>query len=281
MIEVRVPATSANLGPGFDTLGLALNIYGRFVFREANRKISSQHLALRAYRQTLDYIGVEGPDLSVETAECIPIGKGLGSSAACIVAGILTAIHVTGAEVSLKERLALAAKIEGHPDNVTPALLGGLVASGWKDNELLSGRMSIAPNLAFGILIPSFALSTTKSRQVVPQEVRLTDVVYNLSQLALSLSALERGDEELLRQVFDDRLHQPTRFPLISGARELFELARDKGALAVTLSGAGPSLLLIRRIDDPLEGLQAALKEQALPWELRLCQISLDGATIL
>lgn len=280
MFEVRVPATSANLGPGFDTLGMALNLYGCFVFEENDGSQNAEHLALTAYADMLDRLGTSGPSLAVRSEETIPIGKGLGSSAACIVAGVLAACHVSGRMIGMDEILSSAAKIEGHPDNVAPALLGGLVASGWQDGRIVTGRLPVADALSFALLIPSHELPTKTARQVLPESVPFSDAVYNLSQLACSLSALADGDAALVRQVFKDRLHQPYRFPLIEDARHLTALAREQGALAVMLSGAGPALFLIRRRGDRLDGLKNALSGSSNRWSLQLCDMDTNGAAL-
>ena len=246
MFEVRVPATSANLGPGFDTLGMALNLYGCFVFEENDGSQNAEHLALTAYADMLDRLGTSGPSLAVRSEETIPIGKGLGSSAASIVAGVLAACHVSGRMI-------------------------GLIAT---------GRLPGADALSFALLIPSHELPTKTARQVLPESVPFSDAVYNLSQLACSLSALADGDAALVRQVFKDRLHQPYRFPLIEDARHLTALAREQGALAVMLSGAGPALFLIRRRGDRLDGLKNALSGSSNRWSLHLCDMDIIGAVL-
>jgi homoserine kinase len=280
MFEVRVPATSANLGPGFDSLGIALNIYGKFVFEKTCSPPEANHLTIMSYKKTLERLQVKGPDLRVRIPQVIPVGKGLGSSAACIVAGVLAAKHVSGKDVSKHELLQIAAEIEGHPDNVAPALIGGLVSSGLRDGEVFSGRLFISRKISFALLIPTFSLATSKSRKVLPKSVPFSDASYNLSQLGLSISALASGDPQLICHAFDDRLHQPYRFPLIDEAERLIELAKENGALAVALSGAGPSLLLIRQKGDRLEGLIPGLAECKSPWRLRLCRPDMKGALL-
>lgn len=279
MFEIIVPATSANLGPGFDSLGLALSLSGRFVFRPAETDPSS-HLTLQAYQKTLAELNRSGPTLSVTTPQEIPIGKGLGSSAACIVAGILAAEHVMQQVIPLEQKLALAARIEGHPDNTTPAILGGLVASGWQDDKLLTGRLALSDKLAWAVLIPQAGLATKKARAVLAREVSFQDATYNLAQLALSISALAGGEEDLIRQAFGDRLHQPKRLALIPQAEQVMALAKQHGALAVMLSGAGPSLLLIRRAGDELTSLGPALKGLSGGWRLELLEMSQQGARL-
>ncbi len=280
MFEIRVPATSGNLGPGFDSLGLALNIYGRFVFEETSLP-DTEHLAVKAYRRALEWMDATGPDLHVTTPQEIPIGKGLGSSAACIVSGVLAAQYISGKDISKHVLLQMATAIEGHPDNVAPALFGGLVSSGMRGDDVFAGKLPLSDKLAFAILIPPFTLSTSKARQILPKNVPFSDATYNLSQLGLSISALASGDPELIRHAFDDRLHQPYRFPLIEEADHLIEMARESGALAVTLSGAGPSLLLIRQEGDKLEQLIPRLAECKNQWKFRLCLPDVEGAVLV
>ncbi len=281
MFEVRVPATSGNLGSGFDSLGLALNIYGRFVFEEVPSPPSDKsHLTIKAYQRALQWMNTTGPHLQVQTPQVIPVGKGLGSSAACIVAGVLAARHMSGKNIPTQVLLQMATEIEGHPDNVAPALFGGLVSSGWRDKKVFSGKLPLSKKISFALLIPSFSLSTSKARNVLPKRIPFSDAVYNLSQLGLSISALASGDSELIRHAFDDRLHQPYRFPLIEEADHLIGIAKKSGALAVTLSGAGPSLLLIRQEGDRLEELIPRLAEFKNHWELRLCLPDMEGAIL-
>lgn len=280
MFEVKVPATSANLGPGFDALGIALRYHGRFVFEETNEAMDISHLALRAYSQALGWMGEKGPQLRVKTPRMIPVGKGLGSSAACIVAGVLAARHVSGSDISTLDLLTMAARIEGHPDNVTPAFVGGLTASGWKEESLTFGKLPLSRKLSFALLIPSFSLPTAKSRSALPKKVDFSDASFNLSQLALSISALSSGEPDVIAGSFGDRLHQPYRFPLIHQAEELIEIAKESGALAVMLSGAGPSLLLLRRKGDPLSGLREKLPTLDKRWKLRLAEADHRGAEL-
>lgn len=279
MFEVRVPATSGNLGPGFDSLGLALDIYGRFVF-ESTSSPDPEHLTIRAYRRALEWMDATGPDLNVYTPHAIPVGKGLGSSAACIVAGVLAAQHISGEKISKHEILQIATAIEGHPDNVAPAIFGGLVSSGMRGDEVYAGKLPLSDKLAFAVLIPPFTLSTSKARQILPKNVAFSDATYNLSQLGLSICSLANGDPQLIRHAFDDRLHQPYRFPLVEEADQLIEIAKENGALAVTLSGAGPSLLLIREKGEKLEGLIPQLAECKNQWKVRLCLTDTEGAKL-
>lgn len=280
MFEVRVPATSANLGPGFDTLGIALRLYGEFIFKETTGPEDTKHLALKAYRQALRQLDAEGVNLHVHVSRTIPVGKGLGSSAACIVAGVMAAYHVAKKEISPKELLKTAAGIEGHPDNVTPAFLGGLIASSWEGGEISYGALPLSKKLSFALLIPTFSLPTAKARKALPAKLSFKDAAFNLSQLGLTISALGSGEEDLLTSAFQDRLHQPYRFQLIEDSLQLIDLAKKRGALAVALSGAGPSLLLIRRKRDPLQGLQEDLQKLKKRWKLRLLEADRHGAKL-
>ena len=277
MFRIIVPATSGNLGPGFDSLGIALNIYGHFVFEDSSSS-DADHLAVKAYQKALEWMDAKGPGIKVHTPQEIPMARGLGSSAACIVAGVLAAGHVSGKDVPKSELLQMATEIEGHPDNVAPALYGGLVSSGLRNGRAFSGKLALSEKLSFAVLIPDFHLSTAKSRSVLPKSISLSDATYNLSQQGLSISALANGDPELISHAFDDKLHQPYRFPLVDEAEKLIAIAKESGALAVTLSGAGPSLLLIRKKGDELKSLIPRLSELKNTWELRICQADTQGA---
>ncbi|MEW6423326.1 MAG: homoserine kinase [Bacillota bacterium] len=257
MVHVQVPATAANLGPGFDCLGMALQLYNTVEMARANSGLFIEvqgegaaeiardegnivyRAAMRLFKQTES----TPPGLKIKLVNNIPVARGLGSSAAAIVGGLIAANILAGNKLSQKELLALAANLEGHPDNVAPALFGGIVVSVAGDGEIKYAKIAPPPALKVVLAIPEFSLLTKTARDVLPQLVSLQDAVFNLGRLALLITAFFRGDLSLLPAAVEDRLHQPYRASLVPGMKKVMAAARLAGARGVCLSGAGPSLL--------------------------------------
>jgi homoserine kinase len=178
----------------------------------------------------------------------IPFGAGLGSSAAAIVSGIVAAAALLDIPQDKEDQLDCATQIEGHPDNVGPCLMGGLVAAILENHQVIARKFEIAP-LSLMIVVPDFHFSTRRARAVLPEELSRHDAIFNLGRLALLTNALARGDLQLLTSAMQDKLHQPYRIPIIPGAAKAFAAAKQNGAAAVVISGAGPSLLIVLHND--------------------------------
>lgn len=263
LFSVKVPATSANLGPGFDCLGIAIGLFNEMTLRiQPAFEIEMTGIASDALPKDRTNAVVQAIDTILADAEAvhvprnfrlhlnnhIPVGSGLGSSASAIVGGLLLgqaliAYYEPEKTPNRRRILELAAAIEGHPDNVSPALFGGASLT-WLDDEgeLRYIRVPTPSGLFFVVATPSFALPTEISRQVVPTQVARADAVFNIAQASRLMIALCTGDLQLLRGGYGDRLHEPFRKKLIPGFHEVAHAAHIKGALATTLSGAGPSL---------------------------------------
>ncbi len=256
-IVVTVPATCANLGPGFDCLGLALGLHNQVTFsqRAHGLKITvqgegagqiplgSDNLTARAAALLFDYAGVPLPGFHIHLANRIPVSSGLGSSAAAVIAGLMGASAFLPTPPTQQELLQLATRLEGHPDNITPAMLGGLTLIIQDGERLVVERIEI-PTLPILIVLPEFALATAQARAALPAQVSQADAVFNASRLALLLRALQVGDVTTLRLAMQDRLHQPYRIPLVPGMRQAFDAVQRAGA-ATALSGAGPSMVIL------------------------------------
>lgn len=296
MIQIQVPATSANLGSGFDALGLALSLYNRVWMQECDQiKISSadhvevpaddQNLIYTAARKLYQACGKSLSGLEIIQENNIPMASGLGSSSACIVAGLVGANHLLGCPMSPQELLELAASIEGHPDNTSPALSGGLTVSAMDQGKVYSVRLPVADTLRFAVFVPPFPLKTELARSVLPESYPRSDVVYNLSRSALMAAALSQGDFKSIRIAVQDRIHQPYRFPLIPGADTVFETAAKLGALGTYISGAGPTIIaIIPPSDVPVFQKKAlALLEQngVQGWGLHLLTTDPIGAHVV
>jgi homoserine kinase len=249
---IRVPASSANLGPGFDALGLALGVYLQCRFRPAAR-LSIRAAGLDAglistgadnlIWQIAQQVGADQP-VELEIDNAIPIGKGLGSSAAAVTAGVVIGAEIAGLDWDRTRILDEAARIEGHPDNVAPCILGGLVAAAIDcSGAVRAVRHDLHPDYRVAVVVPDFVLPTEKSRAVLPATYRREDAIFNLQRVALLLSALATGATQVFPAALEDRLHQPYRTPLVPGLGRILAL-RAPGLLGCALSGAGPSVLV-------------------------------------
>ena len=261
MVKVIVPATSANVGAGFDALGLALSMHNTVTLEESDRidilasdgtliPTGTGNLVYRSAKAVFDQLGQPLKGIRIRQENPIPMARGLGSSSACIVAGILGANALLGSPLTQRQMLTLATSIEGHPDNVAPAMLGGFVTSVYDEGQVYTVKKDIDEALAFAAFVPDFPLLTAKARAALPQMVSHKDAVYNLSRAALATAAFCDGDYELLGVATKDALHQSYRLPLIPGGDELFDFALDLGALAVYISGAGPTIMAVVRRSD-------------------------------
>lgn len=255
-LRVRVPATTANLGPGFDCLGLALDWWNTITVEPIERGLEveclceaaelpcdDRNLVVRAMRAVFRRVHRTVPPLHLEIDCDVPVGRGLGSSASAIVGGVVAANAWLGNPFSRDELLKLASDMEGHPDNVAPALLGGFVISLREGKELTTVRISVPQDLKCILFVPDNGLSTHHARQVLPRRVLREDAVYNIGRTALWVAALQTRHWEWLDLATGDRLHQPYRAHLVPGMQPLFETARRAGAHGVALSGAGPSVI--------------------------------------
>lgn len=261
MIKVSVPASSANLGAGFDALGVALTLYNHIWMEEADGCIiesadeldiptDETNLVYQAAKTLYDYCGKPFRGLYIKQESNIPMTRGLGSSSACLIGGLLGANTLIGSPLSRAELCNLATKMEGHPDNVAPALLGGLVTSVVEQDQVYTTSLPVSPEIAFAVFIPDFALSTEKARAVLPETVSREDAIYNLSRAALMTASLCTGKLGNLRVAVQDRLHQPYRKHFIPELDTIFDIAYGAGAYAAAISGAGPSILAIIDRDD-------------------------------
>ena len=255
--RVRVPATTANLGPGFDCLGLALDLWNdmRFSLEGAGVSVATRgdhsgeiptdasNLVARSFLRLYEEAGAAPPaGLSIHCDLRVPPSSGLGSSASAVVGGLLGANTLLGRPFDQVRLLELAAEIDGHPDNVAATLLGGLTIVVRKGRRLLTKKILI-PEAHVAVAVPTLAFSTYAARAGLPTQVPMKDAVFNLGRTPLVVEALRTGDFELLSQVMEDRLHQATRLRLIPGGRAAWVAAQQAGAAAVAISGSGPSLI--------------------------------------
>ena len=287
-VTVRVPATTANLGPGFDAFGCALSLYTDVTFEETEAGLEitgcdeayqgPDNLAYTSYCAVLASLSEEVRGVKIHIDAHIPICRGLGSSAALLVAGAMGANLLRGSKLSIQGLLNITNAMEGHPDNLAPAFYGGLTASMVDSGLPMTVSFPLHPSWEFLALVPDFDLPTTLARSVLPEQVSRGDAIYNISHGAMVLKALELGDEKLLRTAMQDRLHQKYRKKLIPDYEKIEALVRTTGA-AFCLSGAGPTLLCLTRN----KGLRDVLA-QKMPkitehnWQILPLHVEFQGA---
>ncbi|NLO74386.1 MAG: homoserine kinase [candidate division WS1 bacterium] len=264
----RVPASTANLGPGFDCLGLALDLYNTVNLSVTGMTevsvrgegtgalpLNQQNLVLRAANRLAEQAGVQVPGWRLEQENEIPLARGLGSSSAAIVGGLVAANELLRTGASPQELLELATAIEGHPDNVAPALFGGLTVCAREGETVHCVALQPPAGLQVAVAIPMLEMSTEAARAALPNSYSREDTVYNLTHAALTVAALVEGRFDLLRAAMQDRVHEPYRLPLMPRLVEVMEAAQEAGALAAVLSGSGPSVAAF------CDRLEAAIEE--------------------
>lgn len=297
MIKVRVPATSANLGPGFDSMGLALGLYNYVTAEETDGGLTidildesrmflakdERNLVYKSMKAVFDKVGYPVKGLHLTLENHIRVTRGLGSSSAGIVSGLVAANAMSGSQLTREELLYLAVDIEGHADNVTPALLGGFTVAVKQKNRIQYVKTELKDDLVFGAFIPDFYLQTKKARGILPHSVSMRDAVYNTGHSALLAASIMTGKYENIRTAVGDKLHQRYRKRLVPKMDEMFRNCYEKGALGVYLSGAGPTIVaIVHRDNRDFEiGMKQVLREKMPDWDLQMLSADNTGAVIL
>lgn len=294
MIKVRVPATSANMGPGFDCLGVALNLYNYFLIEEieegliiegCDEKVANENnLIYISMKRCFEKIGYKYKGIKIIIESYIPASRGLGSSAACIVGGIVGANAIAGGIMNKDEMLQLAAEIEGHPDNVTPALFGGMTTSICEEKRAYYSKIDIAKGLKFCALIPDFKLSTEEARAALPKEISYKDGVFNVGRTSLLMAALISGDFDLIKLACKDRLHQKYRGKLIEDFNQIIEKCESLPEVGgIFLSGAGPTIMAILKEEDNVfhSDFHRFMNVLKNSWQTRELDIDYQGAVVV
>ncbi len=294
---MKIPATSANIGSGFDTIGVALQMYNTITVEEipegleivvndeSNRFLpkDERNLVYRGIKAVFEKVGYSCPGLRIELTNNIPVTRGLGSSSAGIVGGLVAGNTICGNKLSESELITLACKLEGHPDNTTPAITGGFAVAVKTEPVSYIRLPADADDLRFALFIPSFALNTVRARGVLPKAVSHTDAVYNTSRAALLTAALISKRYDLLGTAFQDRLHQPFRKCLIGGVNRIFRFGRENNAYGTYISGAGPTVVSV--IDKKYEKVfyekaNAFLSKYMKNWSIKIVGIDNNGVTV-
>ncbi|MEG4089940.1 homoserine kinase [Microcoleus sp. Pol12B4] len=302
-VTVTVPATTANLGPGFDCIGAALSLYNRFQFSRlepsateklkitvtgeeaAKVKTDDSNLAYQAFLKLYDRLNQSPPPVAIHIDMQVALARGLGSSATAIVGGLVGANELAGKPLSQVEVMQLAIELEGHPDNVVPALLGGcrLAASNTPSGSWEICDIPWHPNIVPVVAIPDFELSTAEARKVLPADYSKADAIFNAAHLGLLVRALETGNENWLRCALQDKIHQPYRQSLIKGYEGVQQAALNAGAYEMVISGAGPTLLALTDVANAVaveKAMATAWMEFGVKAEVRVIGLDTQGAQV-
>ena len=290
MIRITVPATSANLGIGYDTLGMAVSLYSHFAFERAEALTitgcpeqfqNEDNLVYESFVNALAEWGEEAFPVAIDISTEVPVARGLGSSSTCVVAGIMGAAALTGHTVTREELVAIATAVEGHPDNVAPAILGAAVCSFTPEGELPRClRYEVSDRLRFITIIPPYEVHTSDARKVVPTQVPLATAVWQMGRIAGLTRGLETGDLDLIAAANDDRLQEPYRRALIPDYEAIRETCLTGGAKTMWISGSGSTLMAVTDDTIVAKFLQVRLKERFPECATHILSCDRDGAQI-
>lgn len=309
-VSVKVPATTANIGPGFDCLGMALPVYNTVTIEEtvlpgtgveinvladndSIDQLSLDHvpsdensIVYKAVELLYNSIGQSPSELKINIHSNIPVARGLGSSSSVIVGALIAANELLGRPADEVALLSIACEIEGHPDNITPAIVGGLVISSQEeDGSVVYRKLEWPSEWAVTVCVPDFELSTDIARSVLPKEVPMKDAIFNAKRLAMFVQAVHTKDSELMKLALQDRLHQPYRMKLVPGLDKIIDnLKHFDNVLGCVLSGAGSSILIISERND-LDKIRNVVKEtwadQNIKCNIKTLSVENNGAQII
>lgn len=290
MVKVTVPASTANIGPGFDTLGLALNLYNEYIFEEIEKGLiiegcpeaynSKDNLVYKAFSITAQKLGKKIKGLKISMKTDIPVSRGLGSSSSCIVGGVFGANALYKGTLSKDELFEIAVMIEGHPDNIAPCVYGGLTASMVEKDKPYTVHYNISDKLKFCALIPNFETSTKEARKILPKKVLFSDAVFNISRVSVLLKALEEGDMNLISMALKDKIHQIYRATFIHELDDVAEICIVDGSSAIFISGSGPTLMNIITDDKFSEKIKDGISKLKYEWNIKLLETDKNGVIV-
>jgi len=296
MFRVRVPASTANLGPGFDCMGIALKLYCEADFEQIDSGFqinitnegkeyvpqNENNLVFRAMKHLYSKAGKTLDGIKVSLNSSIPVTRGLGSSSSAIIAGLAGANHLLGNIFSPDDILYAAYEIEGHPDNVTPAYLGGFTIAVPDNKRIVYSQTNVKQDIKFAAMMPNFYLPTRKSRSLLPKHTSLANATYNIGRASLLAAALSKSDTGLLSVCFRDRIHQKYRFPHIRSGEYIIRAAKRLGACGGYISGAGPTIMCVV-CEKPREfevKMNELIKTNLPDWRLVMLEADNDGVVI-
>lgn len=290
MISIKVPATTANLGPGFDCLGIALGLYNSIEIYEDVEKLVIEtdnldeqidkgegNLIYQSIKRLFSEVSKDVPPLRIIEKSNIPISRGLGSSAACIIGGLTAANEILNKPLGKEKILELANEIEGHPDNITPALFGGFAISAVTEGGVRFIRHNLDSSIKLMAMIPDFTLQTSKARSVLPAFVDYKDAVFNVGRSSLLTASFLTGNFSSIRFAVEDKLHQPYRLGLIQDGEKLYNAAYEYGADAFFISGSGSSLMAIINSDEIIDKMKSFCEKLKTKWCIKLLKVDNQG----
>lgn len=285
MFKVRVPASTANMGPGFDSIGMALNLYNYVEIEENDNSDMSLYEGNLIY-ETIKYfykcVDKKLPQFKMTQIDNIPFTRGLGSSSACIVAGLLIGNQLSKSNLTKKDLGSIAIELEGHPDNVIPTIFGGMVVTAINGSDYKFTKITEVDELDFTAIIPEFKLSTNKARKALPERIPREDAVFNISRVALLIGSVKSRDYDNLLVAMEDCIHEPYRIKFIPNMGDIFKKASSLGAKGVFLSGAGPTLMAVNHKNDNFTSIMSDyLDSLSDKWTIKELKADLVGATIL
>ncbi len=296
-VRVRVPATTGNLGSGYDCAGMALGLHNTIEFSETDSglevavegegadavPLDESNLCIVSARSIFDAVNWQPAGLKACMHHTIPVSRGLGSSGVAIVAGAVAANALAGQPLGTPELLRICSDLEGHPDNVVPSLLGGLSVSGERAGTIVYQTFSVPADLQAVVAIPEITLDTKVARGVLPESVSMEDAVYNLCSVGLLIGGMMTGDYALLREGMADRLHQPYRQHLVPGLAEVISDALEAGAHGAALSGAGPTAIALATENHAEIGkaMVDAFSRNGVSGQYRILPIDNEGCQVL
>ncbi len=298
-VKVRVPGTTANMGPGFDSLGLALTIYNYIEAEEIPSGLvidikdaqtreflptNERNLVYSSMKYLFEKVGYTPKGLHLTLESEVPVTRGLGSSSACIIGGLLCANELSGAKLSNRELIAMATQLEGHPDNVCAAMVGGFCISVLQKNEVFYHTHKMPDDLKYLVLIPDYAVTTQKARNTLPGYYPKRDVSFNIAHTSLMVASMLSGNYENLLCAVDDRVHEPYRKVFINGYTKIYNKLKAYGALGTYISGSGPTLISLVEADDAeffYEDMCEYMTKAFPTWTVKLLSVDNEGAKVL
>ena len=291
MIEVRVPATSANLGPGFDCMGIALKTYATFQFERMEQGLSiegcatkwqnEENLVYQGFLQTLAFMKEKPFPLHIKIdSSGVPEARGLGSSAVCIVAGAMAANAFFQHRLNKYDIFNICTQMEGHPDNVAPAIFGSLTVSFMEDDKPNMIRYLVNQDIRFCTIIPDYETLTEEARAVLPKQLSYQDAIYNMGRCAALAKALEIGNPLIIKHACKDRMHQPYRKSLIKEYEDVQALCTHHNALACYISGSGSTMIAICDNDATSNGILHDIQMNYPTWKVMNLDVDITGATV-
>lgn len=288
-ITVRVPASTSNLGPGYDALGMALSLTATFTFEPSDILVvdgcpeayrNADNLVIQGFRKVYEKVGKAVPPVHLTIESDVPVARGLGSSSTCIAGGMAAANAMLGNPLTMDDLFQLCTIFEGHPDNAAPAFFGGLTASFMHDNKAVAVPFTPNPDWRFVAIIPDYEVRTEEARRIVPKEISLAAGVHTMSHAIAMIRGLETGDEALVGKACVDQLHEPYRRQLIAEYDILRDMALEAGAATFFISGSGSTLIAVTRSENVAQNIVDTVGKHYPHFITKILTVCHEGTTV-